>query len=164
MKNGLTVALKAIPLALLLPLLGCGQDSGPVDIKYGRDACEMCGMIISSPKYVTELRLIDENKVHKFDDIGDAINWLSSACKAPTDIKELWVMNSADGKTWLDARKAFYRRGDSPMNYNFAAVAAEEPDAIPFEVMRGRVARPQYACKTGAKAASDSQDHQPQGY
>ncbi len=159
----LTAALDVTAFALALLLAGCQADSGPVEIKYGRDVCEMCGMIISSPRYATELRAAGDNKVHKFDDIGDAVNWLSSNCKTLADVKEFWVMNSADGKTWLDARKAFYRRGDSPMNYNFAAVATEEPDAIAFEVMRGRVQQPQNACKTGTKAPGAA-EQQPQGY
>jgi nitrous oxide reductase accessory protein NosL len=159
----LAVALECVGLALVLALAGCQAESGPVEIKYGRDVCEMCGMIISSPRFATELRVTGDSKVHKFDDIGDALNWLSSSCKSLADIKELWVMNSTDGKTWLDAQKAYYRRGDSPMNYNFAAVAAQEPDTIPFEVMRGRVAQPQYVCKTGNKSDSGA-DQQPQGY
>ncbi len=157
------VVLKTAALALILTLAACQADSGPVEIKYGRDVCEMCGMIISSPKFATELRVNGDSKVHKFDDIGDALNWLSSSCKSPTDIKELWVMDSTDGKTWLDARKAFYRRGNSPMNYNFAAIASQEPDAIPFEVLRGRVTQPQYACKIGKPGSGTAGQQQP-GY
>ena len=129
-----TSALKRAAPAALFLLAACGQESGPVQIKYDREACEMCGMIISSPRYVTEVRLAADNKAHKFDDIGDAMNWLEKQCKTLGEAREIWVMDSTDGKTWLDARRAFFRHGGrSPMNYGFAAVAspARAPSTLP---------------------------------
>jgi copper chaperone NosL len=140
-------ALKRVAPAALLLLVACEQQSGPVEIKFDRDACEMCGMIISSPRFVTELRLAPDNKAHKFDDIGDALNWLEKECKSLDEAREIWVMDSSDGKTWLDARRAFFRRGGaSPMNYGFAAVASPGEGAVDFDAMRAQVLRPRYAC------------------
>ena len=121
---------------LLLALAACEKDKGPVEIKYGRDACEMCGMIISEARYAAEVRSASDNKMHKFDDIGDAVNWLELQGVGLQGAKEIWVMDSDDGKTWLDARNAFYRHGRSPMNYNFAAVAAPREGAVDFMTMR----------------------------
>jgi len=45
----------------MLPLAGCDSDTGPADVKFGRDVCEMCGMIISDPRFVTEVRLGDRS-------------------------------------------------------------------------------------------------------
>jgi copper chaperone NosL len=143
-------ALKRLTPAALLLLAACDNQSGPVEIKYDRDACEMCGMIISSPRYATEVRLASDGKAHKFDDIGDALNWLEKECKGLAQAKEIWVMDSGDGKTWLDARQAFFRRGASPMNYNFAAVASPGEGAVDFAAMRAQALKPRYACPTQA--------------
>lgn len=140
-------ALKRLAPTALLLLAACGPESGPVEIRYDRDACEMCGMIISGPRYATEVRLAEDNKPHKFDDIGDAMNWLEKDCKSLDQAREIWVMDSTDGKTWLDARRAFFRRGGaSPMNYGFAAVASPGESAVDFATMRAQVLRPRYAC------------------
>jgi nitrous oxide reductase accessory protein NosL len=146
-----TIVLEASAIVAALLLGGCDSNSGPEDVKLGRDVCEMCGMIISDPRFVAEVRLAD-GKIHKFDDVGDAVNWLSQGCKAPADVKEFWVMDSANGKTWLDARTAFYRRAQTPMSYGFGAVSARTADGVSFETMRSRVSRAQYACKSAPKA------------
>lgn len=128
---------------LVLPamLAGCGEEKGPVPIRYDRDVCEICNMIISDPRFAAEIRAPD-GKVHKFDDIGDAIHWLHQQewFKAGKKPKEFWVMNYRDGKTWLDARKAWYVPGViSPMDYGFGAVPQQEPGAIGYEEMERRV-------------------------
>lgn len=92
-------ACKSVAVAAALVLGGCDTSSGPVDVKLGRDVCEMCGMIISDPRFLAEVRLGD-GKIHKFDDVGDAVNWLSAGCHALADVKEFWVIDSAHGKTW----------------------------------------------------------------
>lgn len=153
-----TSAFKRLAPAVLLLLAACGSQSGPIEIKYGRDACEMCGMIISSPRYVAEVRLAADKSVHKFDDVGDALNWLEKECKGLDGVEEVWVMDSSDGKTWLDARRAWYRRGSSPMNYNFAAVASQGEGAVDFTAMRAQVLRPRYACGASGDDAGHSRD------
>lgn len=142
-------ALSAFAFLAALALPACGEDKGPVAIKLGRDVCEMCGMIISDPRFLTEVRLAD-NKIHKFDDVGDAVNWLSAACKTPDDATEFWVIDSKNGKRWLDARKAFYRSAETPMNYGFGAVEEATPDSISFEAMRAKTSRAKYACKSAS--------------
>ena len=138
----------SLSFGLLLALAACGESAGPVEIKYDRDVCENCGMIISTPRYAAQLRTAD-GKVHKFDDIGDALAWLEKQCISPDGTKEFWVMDSAEGKTWLDARKAFYARGRSPMNYNFAAVAKPAEGAVDFSAMRAQAVRKNPACEQG---------------
>ena len=142
-------SLRALAFALLTLLAACKDDSGPEPIKYGRDACEMCGMIISDPRYIAEVRL-DDNKLHKFDDVGEAVNWLSQHCVEPKDAREFWVTDSAVGKSWLDGRKAYYRRAGTPMNYGFAAVAAASPETVTFDEMRAKTLRERFACKKAA--------------
>jgi copper chaperone NosL len=140
------------PAALLiLALAACEKDKGPVEIKYGRDSCEMCGMIISEPRYAAEVRVVADNRTHKFDDIGDAVNWLELQGVGLQGAKEIWVMDSDDGKTWLDARRAYYRSGHSPMNYNFAAIAAPREGAVDFMTMRKKALK-QHDCAQKGEA------------
>jgi len=131
--------LKAAAFALLTLLAACKDDSGPVPIKYGRESCEMCGMIISDPRYVAEVRGGPDNKIKKFDDVGDAVTWLEKKGWGLAATKEFWVMNSEDGKTWLDGRKAFFIHGATPMDYGFAAVPVQQDGALSFDDMRAAV-------------------------
>jgi hypothetical protein len=96
-------------------------------------------MIISDPHYAAEVRGGPDNKVKKFDDIGDAMVWLDKKGWGLDGAKEIWVMDSEDGKTWLDARRAFYLSGASPMESGFAAVAAAGEGRIGFDAMRQAV-------------------------
>lgn len=131
--------LKALSVAVLVLLAACKNDSGPVEIKYGRENCEMCGMIISDPHYATEVRGGAENRIKKFDDMGDAITWLEKKGWGLGGVKEFWVMNSDDAKTWLDARQAFYVHAGTPMDYGYAAIPDHRDGSLTFDEMRQAV-------------------------
>jgi len=121
-------------------LVACKEpDEGPVEIRWGRETCTICGMIISDARYAAEIRDPEKN-VFKFDDIGDAIHWLSVQDWKADPTLEFWVRDSNTGKDWLDARKAFYHPDTiSPMDYGYAAVPTNEPGTVTFEVMRAAV-------------------------
>lgn len=116
------------------------QTEGPEEIRYGREKCQICGMIISDPAYAAEIRGGTDKALYKFDDIGDAVNWLvMQSWKDDPDI-EFWVMNSENGTQWLDARLVSYKSGTmSPMAYGFAAVPAPVAGAVPYEEMKKAV-------------------------
>lgn len=127
--------------AATLTLAGCGQRSGPETVAWGRDACEHCRMIISERHFAAELRGGPRNRITKFDDIGCAIHWAKGMNYDLSQMPEFWVMSHADGATWLDARKAFFRVDvRSPMNYNFGAVPVSEAAAVPYDEMVRRIA------------------------
>lgn len=117
-----------------LNLSGCmKQSSGAEEVHYGREACTMCGMIISDAHFATEVRNAADKKLVKFDDFGCAMNWLKTAKWQASDIGEFWVMDSEDGATWLDARNANYVSGAAtPMNYGYAAVKEARPGTLTF--------------------------------
>lgn len=123
-----------------LALSGCmKQSEGPEEIHYGREVCAMCGMIISDPHFAAEIRGGANADLVKFDDIGDAVNWLKVKGWTDAEVKEFWVMDYAEGKTWLDARKSYYLGGVmSPMNYGFAAVGTAQEGALSFAEMQKR--------------------------
>ncbi len=116
------------------------QTEGPEDIRWGREVCEICGMIISDARYAAEVRGGPTKRLAKFDDVGDAVHWLyMQSWKLEPDV-EFWVMDSNTGQDWLDARQAFYHPDTiSPMDYGYAAVPTPEPGSVPFDVMKTAV-------------------------
>lgn len=124
-------------LTLLLAACSSEPPTGPVDVRYGRDTCELCGMIISDPRYAVQIRGGAGHKAHKFDDIGDALLFLDRQAWKDDASVEIWVMDVEKGKTWLDARKAFYVGGlQSPMAHGYGAYPDKRPGTVDFEVMR----------------------------
>lgn len=94
----------------------------------------MCGMIISDPRYA-EIRGGPDRALVKFDDIGDAVNWLDMQSWRNDPAIEFWVMDDT-GTEWLDARTAFYMPGTvSPMDYGFAAVKQKTDKTVDFAAM-----------------------------
>lgn len=131
---------RILVLLLLVVLAACFDEkkSGPVDIQWGREMCEQCGMIIDDPRFAAEVR-DDKDKIHKFDDVGDAILWLAKNNLKPEAAKEIWVGNMDTGK-WMDARAAhFVRVRTSPMGHGFGAVAAPRDGSLTFTEMQGMV-------------------------
>jgi nitrous oxide reductase accessory protein NosL len=124
------------------PLLaGCKpQTEGPEKIRYGREVCEICGMIISDPLYASEVRGGPDQRLVKFDDIGDAVHWLEMQPWKEDSGIEFWVMNSENGTDWMDARASYYLTGVvSPMDYGYAAIPAYEHGAVDFATMKAAV-------------------------
>lgn len=133
--------LKGSVALLLMPVAACGQTEGPEEIAWGRDACEHCRMIISERPFAAELRTSPRKRLYKFDDIGCVVHWAKGQGLKLDEQPEFWVMNHADGKTWLDARKAHFRVDlRSPMNYNFAAEPAKSDTSVPYDEMIRRLA------------------------
>lgn len=133
---------KAAAIAALVVVSGCkGEpERGPVEIKFGRDTCDYCRMIISDPRFAAQIRGGPKHKAFKFDDIGDAVFFLDEqSWKSEPDV-EFFVMDVEDGKTWLDARKAHFQVDMvSPMAYGFGAVVNARPGTITYDEMAAKV-------------------------
>mgnify|MGYP005852889093 CR=1 FL=1 len=116
-----------ILLLLAVLLIGCGQESGrlePPEIRYGRDTCAQCGMIISDPRFAAAAATAD-GTVTLFDDIGDLLAYRKANQPAWAAI---WV-HDYDTQEWLRAEDAWYLLGPgvrSPMGWGIAAFASEE--------------------------------------
>lgn len=145
--------------ALALVLSGCSDEpaTGPVPIKYGRDTCDFCRMVISDPRHAAQIRGGPGHKAYKYDDLGEGLIHLSrQAWKDDADV-EIWVMDMASGKTWLDARKAYYVPvRQSPMGFNYGAITEPKPGALTFEEFRKASAKSAAAafCATPRTAAA----------
>ena len=125
---------------MVLPLLlaGCFGDpeTGPVEIKWDRDTCEVCRMLISDRHFAAQLRGGPKHKAYKFDDIGELVHWLEVQTWKADPKVEIWVMDMKTGSKWLNARKAHYLPGQrSPMDYGFGAVESPSERSINFDEM-----------------------------
>ncbi len=142
--------LGAVPL-LLTPLAaalsGCakkGWPEGMAEIKWDRDTCTRCSMVISDRRFAVELRGGPGDSAYKFDDIGCMVSWMQDKAEerkwAHDAATRMWVADfdskSREQMRWLDPRRAFFVTRTSPMAYNFAAVAVPQAGALDFNDVR----------------------------
>jgi len=141
--------LKRFPplFALLLALTACGGDpgTGPVDVKWDRDACERCRMVLSDHRHSAEIRYFPEGKtrsaVAKFDDIGCASLWLDQQTFKDDPRIEIWVTDHRTGM-WIDARSATYVQGNiTPMEYGLGAQTDPVEGGMNFDQARAHFAQ-----------------------
>jgi copper chaperone NosL len=136
------------PLAAALS--ACGNKGtwpeGMTEIKWDRDTCVRCSMVISDRRFAAELKGGPRNTVFKFDDIGCAAFWLRDKIKDFPWMTEaatrLWVAdvaNQGDRQQWHEAFHAHYITKTSPMGYNYGAVARPQAMSSDFETMRQHV-------------------------
>ena len=126
-------------LSLLLMLTGCSGDpgTGAKEVKWDRDACERCRMVLSDRSYAAQIRYLPPNKqrsvVALFDDIGCATLWLADKPWKDDPQTEIWVADYRTGD-WIDARQATYVKGRvTPMEFGLGAQAEPVPDGLSFE-------------------------------
>ncbi len=140
--------LAVTPLAALLS--ACGNKGnwpeGMAEIKWDRDTCVRCNMVISDRRFAAEMRGGPKSTVFKFDDIGCAVFWLRDKqanypwmTEADTRLWVADVNSSGNAVRWLDARTAHYFSKTSPMGYNHGAVALPQAGSMAFPEMRVHV-------------------------
>lgn len=127
--------------ALTGSLTACGgKSNGPAPVRWGKENCDYCGMIIDDPHFAGELRGSDGRKVWKFDDIGCAVLFLAKQPWANDAQVEFWAGDNENG-TWIDGRRAWYAAGrKSPMSYDFGAVSTQREGALSFTAFQQAIA------------------------
>ncbi len=136
-------ALFLLPLlaALLLPACGGDPGTGPVAVKWDRDACERCRMVLSDRRFSAEVRggpAERPTKVYKFDDVGCAMLWLDEQPWRDDPRTEVWVTDHRDGR-WIDGRHAWYLTGyTTPMEYGLAAQEGPTVGALDYAGARAQ--------------------------
>ena len=133
-------------LVVLLALLGAcdgRQQTGPVDVRFDRDTCAHCRMVLSDPRFVAEVRYFPPGKssrVEKFDDIGCAVSWLKQQDFANDPKVQIWVADYRN-KKWIDARTATYvPMKSTPMEYGLGAQSDSAANGIDFEQAKKKIA------------------------
>lgn len=122
---------------LALVASGCGQsNTGPGEIKWGRDTCEYCGMIIDDPHFAAQIRGGANHKLYKFDDLGDGVLFLVKQGWASDPATEFWVGGLETGQ-WLDGTKAYYIGGQrTPMAHGYGALAVPRDGGLDFAALK----------------------------
>lgn len=129
-------------LAVLLAgfILGCSGDpgTGPAEVKWDRDVCERCRMVLSDRLYAAQIRGGEEGKktkVYRFDDIGCAVLWLEQQPWRDDPRTEIWVNDHRTG-AWIDARTAYYVTGRiTPMAYGVGAQSDMSAESMDYAHM-----------------------------
>ncbi|MEJ1298746.1 MAG: hypothetical protein RPU64_11535 [Candidatus Sedimenticola sp. (ex Thyasira tokunagai)] len=127
-----------VPMILLLLLSACSGDpgTGAKEVKWDRDACERCRMVLSDRVHSAQVRFYPvggkRSKELKFDDIGCAALWLEDKPFKDDSKTEIWVTDHRSGD-WIDARKAHYVKGHlTPMEYGLGAQLTATPDSLDY--------------------------------
>ncbi len=135
-RNGRTLA---VSLLLAILLVACSGDpgTGPKEVKWDRDACERCRMVLSDRRYSAQVRYWPEgkkrSKVMGFDDVGCATLWLEEQSWKDDPRVEIWVTDHRNGK-WIDARTATYVKDKiTPMEYGLGAQTEPAEGGLSFE-------------------------------
>lgn len=124
-------------LALTTIGLGACSDSGtgPAAVRWGKEYCDYCGMIVDDPRFAAQVRQKPGAKAWKFDDLGDGVLWLAKQSWAAEPTVEFWVGDVEKG-VWLDGRNAWFLDGKkSPMGHNLGAVPEQRPGAMTYAQM-----------------------------
>ena len=139
--------IRLLPMLSLLGMLcaACSQDkgTGPREVKWDRDACERCRMVLSDRNYAAQIRYYPQDKtrtqVALFDDIGCATLWLEDKPWRDDPRTEIWVVDHRNGQ-WIDARRATYVTGMlTPMEYGLAAQSDPVPGGLSFAQAKQQV-------------------------
>ncbi len=100
--------LRRLILVAVVAVIGaaCGTAAadGPPDIKYGRDICVQCNMIISEIGHAAAYRL-DSGIEKKFDSVGEML--VHGHLHDEFDEAEAWV-HDLWTEEWVRAERAFY--------------------------------------------------------
>ncbi len=111
-------------------------ESGPDEVRWDRDACKRCRMVLSDKHYAAQIRYFPEgkrSKVVKFDDIGCATIWLEDKQWKNHPKTEIWVADHHSGD-WIDAVTAIYvHTKTSPMEYALGAQTDADEQGLTFE-------------------------------
>jgi hypothetical protein len=106
---------RAFAAAAALALWACEEASTPVDPVWGKQACASCTMLLSDPRFASQLATREGARVY-FDDPGCMASWMR---EHPGLAQRAWVRSRSG--TWIDATSARFVRGQrSPMAYGFA--------------------------------------------
>jgi len=126
-------------LSIVVFNVSCDNGTQTIEIKWDRDACEHCRMVISDKHFAAQIRGGAKNKVYLFDDIGCAVHWLPNQSWGKEKSTKIWVANYRNGN-WLNARTAYYIPGQTtPMDFGFGAVRELVAGSVNFEIAKAQL-------------------------
>lgn len=138
------IAMRRVILVMvaLAALAGCGAgptEPQPPKIAYGRDTSDnMCGMIISEPRFASASVLTDGAN-RKFDDIAEMVMY---HLDRPNEKVAAYFVHDFNTEAWTRAEQATYvqsTRIRSPMDRQLAAFENKDEAAAYAEKVQGTV-------------------------
>ena len=107
--------------AMLFLLAACAppRTQGPPVIRYGRNVCSHCGMIVSEARYASGY-IDPTGKSVIFDDLGEIFIEINGH----SDLLARAYVNDVEATAWIPAKDAFYVRVAglaTPMGYGISA-------------------------------------------
>lgn len=153
-----------LPLLFILAACSGQPDSGPIEVKWDRDTCHRCSMVLSDRHHSAQIRIKEKekrSKVFLFDDIGCALIWMDDKPWREAPETEIWVNDHRSG-AWIDARTAYYLSGQiTPMEYGFGAQSDPAEGALNFEQARNKIFELEERFNThGVHLKQNAQDRQ----
>jgi copper chaperone NosL len=121
-------------------LAGC--DAGPEPMRYGKDECESCRMLISDQRFGCQI-VTKKGRVFKFDDLGCMHAYEKRGSLNEGDIKQRYVGDFNRPNAFIPVERACYLRGavKSPMGADTPAFATEaERDEVKAKSKTGEPA------------------------
>lgn len=100
------LGLLAVLILGSLVVLGCGggrEADEPPEIRFGRDTCSRCGMIISEERFAGGL-VADNGEQRVFDDIGEMVMTVK---EEGLGSQRVWV-HDYESAEWVDGTTAIY--------------------------------------------------------
>jgi copper chaperone NosL len=125
MTNRVSLLVLIAALAVLAAACSTAEAAGPPDIKYGRDICVQCGMIVSEARFAAAYTTPDGTKL-SFDDVGDLLLY-QRAADDPIDVNEAWV-HDYETEAWVTVDEAFFvptLSVSTPMGHSIISFADE---------------------------------------
>ena len=138
------IATGLLAAAALAAAAGCGggPETGPGVVRWDRDVCARCSMVVSDRHHAAQVRggpAGERARLRFFDDFGCAVLWLDGQTWRAEPGIGIWVTDSDSGD-WIDARTAAWIEVPStPMDYGFGAVREAREGSLDFERAAERI-------------------------
>ena len=130
LRSGMLCMASLAVMPLLTALEGCAT-AAPRAIAYGRDQCANCRMIVSDPRYATEL-VTAKGRTLAFDSIECLASFVlrnnASPAAGRLAIGSLWVAAHVAPNALMPAEKGWFQRDEgsgSPMGKGLTAFATD---------------------------------------
>jgi len=129
--------LPAVLVFACLALASCGKTAGgPPAIRYGKDLCAECNMIISEDRFAAAAAG-PGGRAAKFDSVGCLLRYKQSRPES----EKFWVKSYSTAE-WLDAATAifvFSEQISAPMGYGVAAEVTKSGAQELADKVHGRI-------------------------
>lgn len=128
-QSGSSAAMTSVAGVALLSLsfgLLSGCSAGPEPIRYGKDECESCRMLISDQRFGCQI-VTNKGRVFKFDDINCMRAYVKEGSLNESEIRQRYVGDFNQPNAFIPVERAYYLRGavKSPMGADTPAFATE---------------------------------------